>query len=259
MGERPVKKTVRLGGVTLGEGMPKVCVPVMGKNPAQLEAAARRAVQACADVIELRMDSLSASASAEEAVAACRAVRTGAPGVPLLFTQRTVRDGGAGSGDAAAYEALLCAVAESGACEAIDCELSVGEAAFARIVHFAHAAGVAVVGSSHEFGEIGEMRRVSDWLLSQEALGADVCKAAVMAHTGAEALEAMLEMTHAGERLACPMIAIAMGPSGVLTRIGAACIGSCLSFGTAGKASAPGQIDALRLRGVLETVQAALG
>lgn len=251
-----MKKTVSLGGVILGEGMPKIGVPVMGKNLTEIAAAAERAAQARADVIELRIDSLSAAPEREEAIRACRIVRE--YGIPVLFTLRTQRDGGPGTADAAAYEALLMAAAESGACEAIDCELSVGEEAFARIVHAAHAAGVAVVGSSHEFGHIGDMQRAADWLKRQEALGADVCKAAVMTHSASEAMEAMLVMTSAGEALECPMIAIAMGPAGVLTRIGAQCMGSCLSFGTAGEASAPGQIDAGALRGVLETVCAAI-
>ena len=55
------------------------------------------------------------------------------------------------------------------------------------------------------------------------------------------------------------VIAIAMGPAGVITRIGGACMGSCLTFGTAGEASAPGQLDAKKLRTVLEIVQEAIG
>lgn len=251
-----MKKTVSLGNVILGEGMPKVCVPVMGADTGAIAQAAARAAQAKADLIELRIDSLSAAPECGEAIDACRAAR--ACGLPVLFTLRTQRDGGPGTADAAAYEALLCAVARSGACEAIDCELSVGEDAFERIAAAAHEAGAAVVGSSHEFGKIGDMNRAAEWLARQAALGADVCKAAVMTHSAAEAMEAMSVMTRAGEQLDRPMIAIAMGPAGVLTRIGAQCMGSCLSFGTAGEASAPGQIDAVTLRSVLETVYAAM-
>lgn len=238
--------------------MVKICVPVMGGTIEEIAEAAARAAQAKGDLIELRIDSLSPMPEHGEAIAACRAAKEAA-GLPVLFTMRTVRDGGPGADDAAAYEALLAAVARANVCEAIDCELSVGEDAFARIVRAAHEAGVKVVGSSHEFGEIGDMGRAAQWLMRQEALGADVCKAAVMTRTGTQALEAALAMARAGEALSCPMIAIAMGPAGVLTRIGGACMGSCLSFGTAGEASAPGQIDARTLRGVLETVHAAIG
>lgn len=243
----------------LGEGMPKICVPVMGRTMKEITHAAVRAKEAQADVIELRIDSLADMPYAETAIAACRAVRESAANVPLLFTLRTARDGGAGSTDATAYEALLGGMIKSGACDAVDCELSVGEEAFARIAAAAKEHGVTLVGSSHEFGEIGDMGRAAQWLLAQQALGADVCKAAVMTRTNAEAFELALTYARVYEQLRIPMIAIAMGPAGVITRIGGACMGSCLTFGTAGEASAPGQIDARRLRTALEIVHSAIG
>lgn len=252
-------KTVRMGSVILGKGAPKICVPVMGSDMEQIRRAACEACAAGAEIIELRIDSLSAMPAIEEAKAACLAVRESAAGIPLLFTQRTARDGGAGSPDADAYEALLTEMVKSRLCEAIDCELSAGEAAFMRIVKAAHENGVIVVGSSHEFGEIGDIQRAADWLLKQEALGADVCKAAVMTRTGEEALHAAWVMARAGAALKTPMIAIAMGPAGVITRLCGECMGSCLTFGTAGRASAPGQIDAYRLRTALDIVHGALG
>ncbi|MGN0992139.1 MAG: type I 3-dehydroquinate dehydratase [Candidatus Ventricola sp.] len=259
MSECKARKTARLGRVTLGEGMPAICVPVMGRTIPEIAQAAARAKAAQADVIELRIDSLTDMPLRQQAVDACRAVRENAGEIPLLFTMRTRRDGGAGSADAEAYETLLCAVIESRACDAVDCELSVGEEAFARIAEKARKAGVLLVGSSHEFGEIGDMRRAAQWLRRQEALGADVCKAAVMTRTNAEAFALAQVYASVCEELTIPMIAIAMGPAGVITRIGGACLGSCLTFGTAGEASAPGQIDARRLRTALEIVQDAIG
>lgn len=258
MSESRAKKTVKMGRVTLGEGMPVICVPVMGGTISEIAAAAARAKAAGADVIELRIDSMAEGPRPQEAIDACRAVRAHAEGIPLLFTLRTRRDGGKGTTDARAYETLLDAVMDSGACEAVDCELSVGEETFARLASRAKSAGLLLVGSSHEFGDIGDMRRAAAWLMRQEALGADVCKAAVMTRTNAEAFALCQVYAQAYERLTIPMIAIAMGPAGVMTRIGAACMGSCLTFGTAGEASAPGQIDARRLRTALEIVQDAI-
>lgn len=252
------KRTARLGRVTLGEGMPAICVPVMGRSIPEMAEAAARARAAQADVIELRIDSLTDRPRLREALDACAAVRENAEGIPLLFTLRTRRDGGAGTADAEAYEALLGAVMESRACDAADCELSVGEAAFARIAEKAKQTGVLLVGSSHEFGEIGDVRLAAHWLKRQEALGAGVCKAAVMTRTNAEAFALAQVYASVYEQLTIPMIAIAMGPAGVITRIGGACMGSCLTFGTAGEASAPGQIDAKKLRTALEIVQDAL-
>ena len=94
---------------------------------------------------------------------------------------------------------------------------------------------------------------VRDW-----ELGADVCKAAVMTRTPAEAFRLAAVYAEVYEQLTIPMIAIAMGPAGVITRIGGACMGSCLTFGTAGRASAPGQIEAGKLRTALRIVQDAM-
>ncbi len=252
------KRTVAVGNVTLGEGMPKICVPVMGKTLEEISAAAARAAQAGADLIELRADSFSPMPDAREAVAACRAARDAA-GLPLLFTLRTARDGGAGSADAAAYEALLVQMAQSGACDAVDVELSVGEEALRRIARVSHAAGVPVVGSSHEFGRISDAGLAGEWLVRQARGGADVLKAAVMAHDRLEALELCLNMARAGKAADRPYIAIAMGPCGVVSRAACEAVGSCLTFGTAGEASAPGQMETGLLRQVLRAIHGALG
>ena len=251
-------RTVRWGRAVLGEGMPKIAVPVMGKSIEQLAEAAQRAASARADVIELRIDSLSPMPDEDTALAACRAVREAAGEIPLLFTLRTQRDGGPGSADVAAYEALLCAVARAKVCEAIDCELSAGDEVFVRVAAAAHAAGVSLVGSSHAFEAGTPPERAKAWLLRQHALGADVCKAAVMATDELEALRLSAAMLEASRELDAPIIAIAMGPKGTLSRVGAECLGSCLTFGTAGEASAPGQLDAETLRGVLEAIHAAV-
>lgn len=251
-------KTANWRGVALGEGLPKVCVSVMGGTQAELAKNAARAQMAGAQILELRIDHYDAMPDVKAAIAACRAVREAAEDLPLLFTMRTVRDGGLGSGNEAAYEALLCGVAAAGVCDALDIELSVGEAAFARIAAAAHAADCGVVGSSHEFGAIGDVSKVAHWLQQQAALGADVCKAAVMPQSREEAFALMLEMVRAGVALPVPYAGIVMGGHGVLSRVGAQAMGSCLTFGAVGEASAPGQIGAQKLAQMLRELGEAM-
>ena len=66
-----------------------------------------------------------------------------------------------------------------------------------------------------------------------------------------DVLTLMRASVRADEALSAPVIAIAMGPLGVITRMSGEITGSCLTFGTAGKASAPGQMDAAQLKTVL--------
>ena len=160
--------------------------------------------------------------------------------------------------DAAQYEALLCRVVSERLCEAIDVELSVGEERFSRVVRAAHASGVSVVGSSHRFDGTPEAGKMIRTLRLMEQLEADVCKIAVMPHSREDVLTLMEAGIRADAQLTVPLIAIAMGPLGILTRLGAQWLGSCLTFGTAGQESAPGQMEAGALRRGLEMVSTAL-
>lgn len=247
------KRVVRLKNVMLGEGVPKVCVPVMGKDLRELARAAE-AARGQADIIELRLDSVSPEMDEGLLRRACEAVCGQARDVPVLATMRTVRDGGAGGGDESRYEALLSALAGERLCDALDVELSVGEDAFARIVRAAHAAGIPAVGSSHDFEKTPKAEEIAARLRRMAALGADVCKIAVMPHSRKDVVALTAACAQADDELAQPIIAIAMGELGASTRICAEAMGSCLSFGTAGRASAPGQLEAGALREALALI-----
>lgn len=245
------KKAVCWRGVTIGEGLPKVIVSVMGSTLGEMRESVRQALAAGAQILELRADSLSGMTTPGDAIAACSFVRREAGDAPVLFTLRTKRDGGAGVEDVEAYEQMLMMVIQSGVCEAVDVELSAGKDVFSRLAWEARMRGVSIVGSSHEFGEIEDVKLAGRWLQMQAALGADVCKAAVMPHSREEAFLLMAEMARAGETLHVPHVAIVMGEMGAASRVCAASLGSCMTFGAAGKKSAPGQIQAGKLREML--------
>jgi len=52
-----------------------------------------------------------------------------------------------------------------------------------------------------------------------------------------------------------PLITMSMGSLGAVSRVCGELTGSCLTFGTLGKASAPGQIGAEELIGILEALR----
>lgn len=45
-------KTIKTGNLTIGEGMPKICIPVMGKNLEEITEHTKRAVSAQPDLLE---------------------------------------------------------------------------------------------------------------------------------------------------------------------------------------------------------------
>ena len=175
-----------------------------------------------------------------------------------MATMRTARDGGAGDADAARYEALLVMLARERLCDALDVELSVGEAAFSRIARAAHEAGMPVIGSCHDFEKTPDAEEMAARLCQMAALGADICKIAVMPRKRRDVVALTAACAQADDALTQPIIAISMGEMGMPTRICAEAMGSCLSFGTAGAASAPGQMEAGALREALALVHRTL-
>ena len=63
-----------------------------------------------------------------------------------------------------------------------------------------------------------------------------------------------VSLTMKEEHSDTPVITMSMSPTGVISRICGQLVGSCVTFGTAGKASAPGQIPANLLSTFLQTL-----
>ncbi len=83
--------------------------------------------------------------------------------------------------------------------------------------------------------------------------GCDIAKIAVMPKSSADVL-ALLGATEEMKQLFpnCPVITMSMGRLGMVSRLCGETFGSALTFGSAARASAPGQVPALELRRTLE-------
>ena len=90
-------------------------------------------------------------------------------------------------------------------------------------------------------------------LQKMQEFGADLPKIAVMPQCRKDVLTLLAATEEmAGTYADRPIITMSMAKDGVISRICGEVFGSALTFGTAGKASAPGQIEVERLREVLE-------
>ena len=86
-------------------------------------------------------------------------------------------------------------------------------------------------------------------------MGADIPKIAVMPRTKKDVLTLLAATEEmASEYADRPIITISMSGLGSISRIAGEVFGSCLTFGSGEKASAPGQIDAGKLNSVLQTI-----
>ncbi|QCB94947.1 type I 3-dehydroquinate dehydratase [Cellulomonas shaoxiangyii] len=260
----PSARLVRLRGTTLGTGVPAVCVPLVATTPERAAADARALPPGAADVVEVRLDHVAGSAADPALVTATlRAVRAALPDdVPVLATFRSAREGGVQPADDAAYAAVVRAAVraavDAGAADAVDVELATPDALRDDLLAGARAHGLPVVVSTHDFTGTPPHDALVDVLRRQRDVGADVCKVAVTPADADDVLT-LLRATRTFAREADrPVVTIAMGGLGLVTRLAGEVFGSALTFGSVGAASAPGQLDAVRLREVLALVHDAL-
>lgn len=239
----------------------RVIVPLSAGTAAALAALAQKAAGQ-ADILEVRLDAL-APLTVQTAAAALDAVGAAAPGVPVLATVRTAREGGPAALCPGEYAALLTALCQArpGGFQLLDVEFSAGAEICAHLLAAAHKARAAAVFSRHDFAKTPPVREMADTLLAMADAGADVAKLAVMPANGPADAARLLEATAmaGAARPETPLITMSMGAAGAVSRVCGGAFGVCASFGAVGgAASASGQPDAGALRAALAALGKAL-
>ncbi|MDU6152549.1 MAG: type I 3-dehydroquinate dehydratase [Actinomyces urogenitalis] len=265
-------------GARLGGRLPVVAVSTTGRTPAEAASHAAAACAAGADVVELRLDLLDAATGAGPVLGA-EAGRRLAEGVwpavqqvaaavattrlPLLATLRTSAEGGGVEIDDDAYRALLSAVlaacsqdeAARQVVTALDVELA--RDCVSELAALAGPGGIDVLASAHFFSSAPAEDEIVSVLERMETQGAQVAKVAVMPASQDDVARLLRVAVRARGRLQVPVIAIAMGEDGVISRLAGGVFGSALTFATAGAtASAPGQLPVAQVRSAMEELEA---
>lgn len=244
---------VTVQGVTLGEGRPAIIVPLTATTRADLLVEAAGLPQDGPDVVEWRADRCEALHRPDELLALGAELSRAIGGRPMLLTVRGTAEGGDGDLDGEAYAALLLAATEAGWPDLVDVELSRPEGVLRRVVDGAHRHGVPVVMSYHDFSATPPVDDLLDLVRRMRALGADVAKVAVMPHSPEDVLTVLTATRRAtAEAPGEPVVTVAMGALGVVSRVGGGAFGSAATFASAGTGSAPGQPPVRGLRDALE-------
>lgn len=248
-------KTVNVKHLVLGRGRPKICVPLVAKNTAELDAAVAGLNGVPCDLVEFRADFLTDAANAEAVLAHLKILRERLPDMPVLFTFRTFAEGGECEVPSEYYFMLLHRVIASNLADMVDIELFAGDDGVQALIAAARQCGVVTLLCNHDFSATPEKEEIIRRLRLMQERGADICKIAVMPKSAADVITLM----DAAETMSrCyaerPIVAIAMGRLGAVSRVAGEFFGSAMTFGTAGKASAPGQIEAAELSRILDVM-----
>ena len=245
-------KTVKIRNVEIGAGIPKICVPIVGVTKKDILEQAKALQTLPVDVVEWRIDWFEGVFDFDALVDALTELRAALGTLPLLMTFRTSKEGGEKAIDAEAYAELNIKAAQTGLVDLVDVEVFTGDEIVSRIIREAHAAGVKVVASNHDFDKTPDKEDIVGRLRKMQAMDADIPKIAVMPRSKRD----VLTLLAATEEMATdyadrPIITMSMSGTGVISRLCGEVFGSALTFGAAAKASAPGQMGVEDLSTVL--------
>ena len=250
---------LQVGGRPLAGGrLPAVCAPLVARTHAALAAETAAVAARQPDLLEWRVDFFEAIGDPQQVLGAAAAVRAASAGIPLLFTRRCQREGGQ---PIALTEpqvlALYEAVAASGSVDLMDFEMGNEPAHVAQVRALTRRHGLPLLLSFHDFHGTpadGELRARFE---QAHRLQADVAKVAVMPQSMEDVHRLLGATLQASRTLPIPVVSMAMGGPGAVTRLCGGGFGSALTFAVGAAASAPGQIAIEEVRAVLGVLQRA--
>lgn len=251
--------TVKVRNIEIGTGAPKIIVPIVGVTKEEILSAARSFDAIPIDVVEWRVDWFEGVFDFARVEDVLKELRDILGDTPLLMTFRTSKEGGEKDIDAGAYKELNIKAAKTGYVDFVDVEIFTGDKIVSEIIDAVHAAGVKVIASNHDFDKTPAKSDIIYRLRKMQDMGADIPKIAVMPQSKKDVLT-LLAATE--EMTSCyadrPIITMSMAGTGVISRLCGEVFGSSMTFGAAGKASAPGQMGVEDLNTVLALLHDAM-
>jgi 3-dehydroquinate dehydratase I len=254
-----MKRSVTVKGITIGEGAPKICVPMVGKTIPELIEEAEFLKTTDLDVVEWRVDFFDDVEDLEKVKVALNEIRSILHDIPLVFTFRSAKEGGEKEVSTEYYFDLNKAMAASGQIDIVDIELFNDDEEIKSVISAAHDNKVYVIISNHDFDKTPDKEEIISRLRKAQNLGGDLPKIAVMPKSAADVLTLLDATNTMNEQYADrPIITMSMAGKGVISRLAGEIFGSALTFGAAKKASAPGQVPVTELRNILSLINGSL-
>lgn len=250
-------KAITVHGLPVAGGThPLICTPLVGRTREALLGELAIVVAKRPDLIEWRVDFFAEIGDTMQVIDVATHIRAAAGGTPIIFTCRTLAEGGEAIAlDATDVTKLYVAACASGCVDLIDYELSNSSENLARLRNVSRDNDVLLILSYHNVTGTPDPELLMAKFLDAERLGADVAKVAVLASRPEDVLTLLASTLRGCEACAIPLIALSLGEVGSLSRMVAWIYGSAVTFAAGHHASAPGQPSIEDLRVTLNSLQ----
>lgn len=252
-----IAKPIELHGKPVAGGkFPLVCTPLVGRTHDKVLQELQLVLAKKPDILEWRVDFFEGIGNTPAVLGLAHSIRQAAAGIPLLFTRRSMLEGGEKIAlSEAQVLSLYAAACESKSIDLIDYEMGNDPAHIRQVREVSRANDVQLVLSYHNFSYTPGLETLNQRFLQADQLGADVAKVAVMPRALDDVLTLLTATLQASQKLRIPLISMSMGPYGSLTRLFGWAFGSALTFAVGASSSAPGQVPIADVNTVLGIVQ----
>lgn len=252
---------MKIKKLNFNDGRTKICVPILAKNRRELSDFLKGPLHE-ADLLEWRLDYFlpffenNFNQSAIHILKdANDLISSKYPDMPLLLSLRSKKEGGLYSGDKESYLGIIKDLALLLKPDILDLQYSFIEGED-EIISKIKETGTLLLISYHDFEKTPSADFIVNILETMWKLGADIAKLALMAHSAEDVIrliDASLSCKKQNkDRL---MATMSMGIEGSPSRLSGRLTGSCMTFASLGKESAPGQISLPILRLALDSIE----
>lgn len=230
------------------ENYPLICVPITGKTREEILEQLAIIVTKKPDIIEWRADFFHDLKDGAATIALANEIKERSQ-LPLLFTIRADFEGGEKIALTVTEKVkLLSDICAQTTIDWLDYEIANDTDDVKQIRAISREYGKQFVMSYHNFTETPDEAFLMQQAERAAQLEADIMKFAVMPQTKEDVFR-LLEITRKlDEKFTAPIISMAMGELGGLSRIIGWAYGSILTFGVGITSSAPGQMPVDDLR-----------
>lgn len=244
-------KPLQIKDVIFGSGKPKICIPIVESSREAIIQEAKEIEQTNCDLVEWRADFYYDIENETELKQTLKELKKVLKTKLLLFTFRSIKEGGSKQITEDRYFHIIELVASSKCVDLIDIETFCHKN-ITSLIKKVQEYNVAIIGSNHDFEKTPAKNQIIERLCKMQEMQVDICKIALMPQNKADVLtllDATLQMhTNYADR---PIITMSMSKDGLISRITGELFGSCVTFASLHKASAPGQISIDQLEPVL--------
>lgn len=210
-----------------------ICVPIIEREIRSVLPRAENAIKLGADILEFRIDALQ-NPVAEEINNLILEVDH-----PIIATNRMQNEGGYFKGSEEQRISILIKAARNA--DMVDVELQTSDKLLKKVLDTSRS----VIVSYHDFKKTPSFQELLRIVKREHEIG-DFAKFAVMPHDHKDTLTVLKVISEVPDT-----IGIAMGDIGKYTRITAPIFGSPITYASANRKSAPGQLDVQTTRDIL--------